>query len=102
MWNSLSSNGWSRWVGRSRTGRFVRGDDRGVGRQPAVDAGVRVLADAVDRPEPFVDGAGEVGLGAHPQFERDVGDADPVPVDQRLELTQPLDLTGRVEPVPPG
>jgi hypothetical protein len=67
--------------------------------QPAVDAGFGWCGGAVDRSEPVVDGSGQLRIGAHPQLEDDVGDAELVAVDQLAQPLQPLDLTWAVVPV---
>ena len=69
--------------------------------QAAVDARLGWRGGAVDRAEPVVDGPGELRVGPHPQFERDLGDADAVRVDELAQLLQPLDLPGTVVPVAP-
>ena len=74
-----------------------------VGRgQPAVDAGLQWCGAAVDRAEPVVHGPGELRIGAHPQLEDDVGDAEVAAVDQLAQALQPLDLAWAVVPVTAG
>ena len=53
----------------------------------------------MERSEPVVDGSGELRIGAHPQLEDDVGDTQPMAVDQLAQPLQPLDLTRAVVPV---
>ncbi len=64
--------------------------------EAAVDAGAGRRGGAVQRAEPVVDGTGEPRIGAHPQLERDVGDAEVVLVDQFAQSLQAFDLAGTV------
>ena len=71
-----------------------------VDREAAVERRLGRRADPVQGAEPVVDGAGEVGIGAHAQLERDVGDAELVLVDQLAQPLQPLDLARAVAAMP--
>ncbi len=67
-----------------------------VDREAPVERRLRGRADPVQRTEPVVNGSGELGIGPDPQFERDIGDAEVVPVDQVAQPLEPLDLARAV------